>query len=129
MSHRGLDRRRCSINAIGVADWNATDKLLATGHRESLVLAARRGSRIAGRSQGKAGSTGVPVARRAVMLESMGRSGGIDAAQTEHAAEQPADHQAPRADRAKRLGELVKAMSIHSGVLSKGESGVVSRQS
>ena len=87
------------------------------GDRSKPVLAALV-ARPANVLQGQTGVTGVLVTRCAVMPGSMVRPGGANAAQAERSPEESADHRAPRADRTARLGELVKAMSVHLGVLS-----------
>ena len=91
------------------------------GDRSEPVLAALL-ARPADRLQVQATAAGVLVTRCAVMPVSMVRSGGANAAQAEHSPEEAADQRAPRGDRTARLGELVKAMSVHLGVLSGVEA-------
>jgi len=56
------------------------------------------------------------------------RFGGTDAAQTEHAPEEPADHPAPGTDRNPGLREVVKAFGVHGESPSRLRAAVEARR-
>jgi hypothetical protein len=62
------------------------------------------------------------------MPDFMARADGTDAAQTEHAPEEPADHPASGADRDPSLRDLIKAFGIHGESPSRLRAAVEARR-